>query len=99
MRYNPTLRNEGKNPFQLDSRQPSIPLKQYVYQETRYTSLVRSHPEVAKELLLEAQDDVERQWRVYSARAAMPGRGATPNISPQDLTPQPVASASSGEHQ
>ena len=33
MRYNPALRNEGKNPFQLDSKQPSIPLKDYAYQE------------------------------------------------------------------
>ena len=97
MRYNPSLRNEGKNPFQLDSRQPSISFKQYAYQETRYTSLVRSHPEVARELLLQAQDDVERQWRVYSSRAAMPGRGATPNISPPDQSPQAAPLARTGD--
>jgi pyruvate-ferredoxin/flavodoxin oxidoreductase len=44
--------------------------------------LARGNPEVAEELLKEAQDDVERQWRVYSARAAMPGRGETPHIAP-----------------
>jgi pyruvate-ferredoxin/flavodoxin oxidoreductase len=82
MRYNPALREEGKNPFQLDSKAPSIPLKDYAYQEARYTMLARSHPGIAKELLREAQDDVERQWRVYSARAAMPGRGETPHIAP-----------------
>ena len=84
MRYNPALRAEGKNPFILDSRAPSIPLKDYVYNETRYTMLQRAHPEVADELLKEATDDVERTWRVYSGRAAMPGREATPNISPRN---------------
>ena len=44
--------------------------------------LARSNPELAAELLKEAQDDVERQWRVYSARAGMPGRGETPHIAP-----------------
>jgi pyruvate-ferredoxin/flavodoxin oxidoreductase len=82
IRYNPALRLEGKNPFQLDSKAPSIPLKQYAYEEARYTMLVRSNPAAARELLRLAQDDVERQWRVYSNRAAMPGRAATPDIAP-----------------
>jgi pyruvate-ferredoxin/flavodoxin oxidoreductase len=84
MRYNPSLRGQGKNPFQLDSKAPSIPLKQYSYHEARYTMLARSHPEVARKLLDEAQDDVERAWRVYSGRAAMPGRSASPNIAPPE---------------
>ncbi|MFP5206590.1 MAG: thiamine pyrophosphate-dependent enzyme, partial [Acidobacteriota bacterium] len=84
MRYNPGLREEGKNPFQLDSKAPSIRLKDYAYREARYTMLARGNPELAAELLKEAQDDVERQWRVYSARAGMPGRGETPNIAPPE---------------
>ncbi len=84
MRYNPSLREEGKNPFQLDSKAPSIRLKEYSYREARYTMLARSNPELAAKLLAEAQDDVERQWRVYSARATMPGRGETPNIAPAE---------------
>jgi pyruvate-ferredoxin/flavodoxin oxidoreductase len=84
MRYNPALRAEGKNPFILDSRAPSIPLRDYIYNETRYTMLLRANPDVAGELLKEATDDVERTWRVYAGRAAMAGRGATPNISPRD---------------
>jgi pyruvate-ferredoxin/flavodoxin oxidoreductase len=82
MRYNPSLREEGKNPFQLDSKAPSIRLKDYAYREARYTMLARSNPDLAAKLLTEAQDDVEREWRVYSARAAMPGRGETPHIAP-----------------
>jgi pyruvate-ferredoxin/flavodoxin oxidoreductase len=84
MRYNPSLREEGKNPFLLDSKAPSIRLKEYSYREARYTMLARSNPELAALLLAEAQDDVERQWRVYSARAAMPGRGETPHIAPPE---------------
>ncbi len=92
MRYNPALRLEGKNPFQLDSKAPSIPFRQYAYQEARYTMLVRSDPEAARELLKMAQDDVERQWRVYSNRAAMAGRSESPGIAPvePESAPQPV---------
>jgi pyruvate-ferredoxin/flavodoxin oxidoreductase len=84
MRYNPAVREEGKNPFFLDSRAPSIPLKDYIYKESRYTMLLRAHPDTAAKLLQEATDDVERTWRVYSGRAAMPGRETTPNISPRE---------------
>ena len=84
MRYNPALREEGKNPFQLDSKAPAIRLKEYTYREARYTMLARSNPELAALLLKEAQDDVERQWRVYSARAAMSGRSESPNIAPPE---------------
>jgi pyruvate-ferredoxin/flavodoxin oxidoreductase len=96
MRYNPVLREEGKNPFQLDSKAPSIRLKEYSYREARYTMLARSNPELAAVLLVEAQDDVERQWRVYSARAAMPGRGETPNIAPPEKPEEKAAAVAAG---
>jgi pyruvate-ferredoxin/flavodoxin oxidoreductase len=96
MRYNPALRAEGKNPFQLDSKAPSIRLKDYAYREARYTMLARGNPEHAAALLKEAQDDVERQWRVYSARAAMPGRADTPNIAPAETPEEQLTSTSAG---
>jgi pyruvate-ferredoxin/flavodoxin oxidoreductase len=96
MRYNPALRAEGKNPFQLDSKAPSIRLKDYAYREARYTMLARGNPEHAALLLKEAQDDVERQWRVYSARAAMPGRGDTPNIAPAETPEEQLTSTPAG---
>jgi pyruvate-ferredoxin/flavodoxin oxidoreductase len=89
MRYDPRLRQEGRNPFQLDSPPPSIPFKQYAYQEARYTMLARSNPEAARELLALAQDDVDRQWHVYAGQAAMPGHAATHTPAP----PEAVASA------
>jgi pyruvate-ferredoxin/flavodoxin oxidoreductase len=96
MRYNPSLRETGKNPFQLDSKAPSIRLKDYAYREARYTMLARGNPEMAANLLKEAQDDVERQWRVYSARASMPGRGETPNIAPAEVVEEKAAAVSAG---
>jgi pyruvate-ferredoxin/flavodoxin oxidoreductase len=52
-------------------------LKDYTYREARFTMLVRSNPDLAAKLLEEAQDDVQRQWHVYSARATMTGSGDT----------------------
>ena len=97
LRYNPDLRGEGKNPFQLDSKAPTIRLKDYAYREARYTMLARSNPSLAETLLKEAQDDVERQWRVYSSRAAMQGRGETPNIAPPEPVEKPSEVAVAGE--
>ena len=96
MRYNPSLREEGKNPFQLDSRAPSIRLKEFAYREARYTMLARGNPDLAAKLLKDAQDDVERQWRVYSARAAMPGRGETPRIAPDEKPDEKLATPPAG---
>ena len=85
MRYNPRCARRARIPSNSTPRRPSIRLKEYAYREARYTMLARSNPELAAELLKEAQDDVERQWRVYSARATMPGRGETPNIAPPEI--------------
>ncbi|MCW5982577.1 MAG: pyruvate:ferredoxin (flavodoxin) oxidoreductase [Bryobacteraceae bacterium] len=76
IRYNPALAAEGKNPFQLDSKAPSIPIEKYAYNETRYTMLVRSDPEAAKKLLELAQHDAQVRFKLYEHMAAMPGNGA-----------------------
>jgi pyruvate-ferredoxin/flavodoxin oxidoreductase len=77
VRYNPDLAKEGKNPFQLDSRAPSLPLEKYIYNETRFTMLVHSDPDAAKRLLKEAEHDVQERWRKYEYLANMiPGEKA-----------------------
>jgi len=73
LRFDPRLSREGKNPLQLDSRAPSVPLKSYAYNETRYTMLAHSDPDEARRLLDLAQDDVTARWRYYEYLAAMPG--------------------------
>ncbi len=75
-RYNPDLTAQNKNPFQLDSRAPSIGLKDFMYNETRYTMLVKSNPEQAKRLLGLAQEDVAARWKLYDYMAHEPANGA-----------------------
>jgi pyruvate-ferredoxin/flavodoxin oxidoreductase len=74
-RYDPRLAAEGRNPFQLDSRPPSIKLKDYVYNETRYTMLAKSHPDEAAHLLELAQQDVLNRWKIYENMVNMPVNG------------------------
>ena len=71
-RYNPDLVAQGKNPFQLDSKAPAAALKDFIYNETRYTMLVKSNPEEAKRLLALAQQDVNQQWKLYDYMAHEP---------------------------
>ena len=66
------LARTGKNPFQLDSRAPAIPLEKYIYNETRYSMLVHSDPKTAARMLAEAQQDVNDRWGMYEYMAAMP---------------------------
>jgi pyruvate-ferredoxin/flavodoxin oxidoreductase len=64
-RYNPERLKEGLNPLQLDSAEPSIPFKDYAYNETRFKALVKQHPEIAADLLAKAQKDIEQKWQLY----------------------------------
>jgi pyruvate-ferredoxin/flavodoxin oxidoreductase len=68
-RFDPKLEGEGKNPFQLDSRDPKIPLQDYIYTEGRYRMLQRSDPEAAKVLLQLAQESVTHRWKQYKQLA------------------------------
>lgn len=70
-RYDPRLADANKNPFQLDSHDPKIPLQDYIYTEGRYRMLKQSDPEVAKFLLAQAQKSVDRRWQQYKQMAAM----------------------------
>ncbi|HOC31435.1 MAG TPA: thiamine pyrophosphate-dependent enzyme, partial [Armatimonadota bacterium] len=69
-RYNPALVEQGKNPFQLDSKAPTLALKDYIYTETRYRMLTQSDPAAAAELLTLAQEDVQSRWALYEKMAA-----------------------------
>ncbi len=81
MRYNPALLREGKNPLTLDSKAPSLPLKQYVYNESRYTMLVQSHPAEARDLLRLAEQDVRDRWRLYETWRRRPRTSRQPAVN------------------
>jgi pyruvate-ferredoxin/flavodoxin oxidoreductase len=60
-RFDPRLKEQGKNPLQLDSRPPTMEFAEYAYNEDRYRSLKQSKPEAAVELMkLANRDAVER---------------------------------------
>jgi pyruvate-ferredoxin/flavodoxin oxidoreductase len=69
-RYNPELREQGKNPLQLDMRSLKQSLEQSMYQENRFKMLVKSKPELAQRLLQQAQAEVDARWQLYEYLAA-----------------------------
>jgi pyruvate-ferredoxin/flavodoxin oxidoreductase len=69
MRYNPVLRDEGRNPFLLDSQRPSVSLKEYTEREIRYRVLSSTHPKEAETLLAQAQEDIVVRWGLYEEMA------------------------------
>ncbi len=68
-RYNPLLKQENKNPFQLDSSKPKIAFKDYAMNETRYRVLSQTHPEEAAAFMREAQMQVQLHWAKVEAMA------------------------------
>ncbi|BAZ23851.1 pyruvate flavodoxin/ferredoxin oxidoreductase domain-containing protein [Kalymmatonema gypsitolerans NIES-4073] len=69
-RYNPDLQKEGKNPLQLDMRQPKQSVDQSMYQENRFKMLTKSKPPLAQRLLQAAQAEVDARWQMYEYLAA-----------------------------
>jgi pyruvate-ferredoxin/flavodoxin oxidoreductase len=69
LRYDPTVRAKGGNPFQLDSPRPRIPLGDYIYNELRYRMLRNADPEEADRLLVLAQQAVDQRWATYEEMA------------------------------
>jgi len=69
-RYNPLLQEQGKNPLQLDMRSPTQSVEQSMYQENRFKMLTKSKPEVAKQLLEQAQAEVDARWQMYQYLAS-----------------------------
>ena len=74
IRYNPVLRKNNKNPFVLDSPKPSLPFKDYAYNELRYKVLTQTQPKEAERLIQLAQEIVDLRWKTY---VEMAGFGAS----------------------
>ena len=68
-RFDPRRKDEGKNPFQLDSKRPSIKLSDYIYNENRYNILRKTAPEIAESFLSRSQEFVDEKWARYEALA------------------------------
>ncbi|MDR3172889.1 MAG: hypothetical protein LBU19_01445 [Treponema sp.] len=64
-RYNPLLKKEGKNPFILDSKEPTADLKEFLRGEVRYSSLEIAYPDRAGELFDKAAADAKERFETY----------------------------------
>jgi pyruvate-ferredoxin/flavodoxin oxidoreductase len=70
-RYDPRLAGQGQNPLIIESKEPSIPISQYAYNETRYKMLTQLDEQRAEQLMKEAQQDAKSRWTLYQQMAAM----------------------------
>ncbi len=70
-RHNPALLAQGKNPLQIDSGMPKIPVKDYLMTENRFRMLAMAKPEESTRLFAEAQVDANARVGYYRALAAM----------------------------
>ncbi|MEL7649981.1 MAG: pyruvate:ferredoxin (flavodoxin) oxidoreductase [Sedimentibacter sp.] len=70
-RFNPLLKEEGKNPFVLDSKEPKASFREFIEGEVRYSSLKNSFPEIAEELFAKAEEDAKDRYASYVRMADM----------------------------
>ena len=69
-RFDPRLAEQGKNPFQLDSKEPKASFREFITSEIRYTSLQKKFPELAEELFTAAEKNAKARYEAYKRMAA-----------------------------
>lgn len=70
-RYNPGLLKEGKNPFHVDSKEPTLSYEEFLKGENRYLVLERMHPDMARKLFEEAKDKARFRFQRLKRLEAM----------------------------
>lgn len=68
-RYNPALREEGKNPFVLDSKEPSESFRDFIMGQVRYSALEKAFPKQAEELFTRAEIQSKERYEIYKQMA------------------------------
>ncbi len=68
-RYNPMLAADGKNPFILDSKEPTEDFKDFLKSESRYTALSLTFPDIAEELFAKTEKDAKERYQKYKKMA------------------------------
>ena len=84
----------GGTPFKLDSRPPSIPVRDFVATETRFAILERTHPERAARLAALAQADADERWRYYEQLAGV--HRTVPHLPEPEVQPEVENGAGNG---
>ncbi|MDY3305117.1 MAG: hypothetical protein SOW78_12760, partial [Clostridia bacterium] len=67
--FNPELKEEGKNPFTLDSKEPTGAIKDFMMGENRYLMLKKAYPDIADQLFDKAEKDLLDRYETYKAMA------------------------------
>ncbi len=70
-RYNPDLKKEGKNPFTLDSKEPTGNFREFLMNQVRYSSLAKMYPEQAEELFNKAEELAKERYETYKTLASL----------------------------
>ncbi|MGI6161437.1 MAG: thiamine pyrophosphate-dependent enzyme, partial [Christensenellales bacterium] len=70
-RYNPLANEQGKNPFTLDSKEPTSDYKDFILGEIRYSTLKKQFPEVADDLFEQAAKEAHDRYEYYKKLAQM----------------------------
>ena len=70
-RYNPLQAASGKNPLHLDSKAPSIPYRDFIETEIRFSMLWRTHPKEAEKFLEQSQQEVLHRYHYYEQLASL----------------------------
>ncbi len=68
-RFNPELKEQGKNPFILDSKEPKDSFRDFLLSEVRYSALQRTFPEAAEELFKQCEEDAKARLETYKRLA------------------------------
>jgi pyruvate-ferredoxin/flavodoxin oxidoreductase len=68
-RFNPELKEQGKNPFILDSQEPKESFREFLMGEVRYSSLTKTFPEIAEKLFDKAEKDAKEKYESYKKMA------------------------------
>ena len=69
-RYNPTLIEQGKNPFTLDSKEPTGDYQEFIKGETRYASLAKTKPDIAETLFERSEQEAKARVEKYKNLAS-----------------------------
>ena len=68
-RYNPQLKAEGKNPFTLDSNEPTESFREFLMGQVRYAAIAKQYPDVAEELFNMAEENAKERYNNYKRLA------------------------------
>ena len=69
LRYDPRLKDEGKNPFMLDSKAATTEYIDFLHNEVRYTALERMNPEKAKALFAKQEREAKERYEILKSMA------------------------------